>query len=158
MTRWEVPEHRLQSRGSSFSQGPLSTSANKNKWYGEDERCNLRNERNTLNHIPVGCKTALSQGRYTWSHNNVLQDLFEKVKKKVKFVMTIHKNAKSIAFVKEREKTAQEPCINSSYMNSNNNWEVKVDLYLFIYFWTHILQLFAMIKYLCVLGRSLMVG
>ena len=62
----------------------LLTLANKNKWYGEGNRCNLCNERGTLNHILVGCKTALSQGRYMWRHNKVLQELFEKVKEKAK--------------------------------------------------------------------------
>ena len=60
----------------------LPTPANKNKWYGEDERCNLCNERGTLNHILSGCRTALSQGRYTWRHNKVLQELYERVREK----------------------------------------------------------------------------
>ena len=99
----------------------LPTLSNKNKWYGEDERCNLCNERGTLNHILVGCKTALSQGRYMWRHNKVLQELFEKVKEKAKSATTIYKKAKSIAFVKEGEKIVQEPCIKSSYLNSAND-------------------------------------
>ena len=44
----------------------LPTPANKSKWFGEDDICNLCNERGTLNHILSGCKMALSQGRYTW--------------------------------------------------------------------------------------------
>ena len=54
----------------------LQTPASKNKWYEEDERCNLCNERGTLNHILVGCKTTLSQGRYTWRHNKLDQVAF----------------------------------------------------------------------------------
>ena len=42
----------------------LSILANKGKWYGKD---NLYPKRGTLNHILTGCKTALAQGRYTWS-------------------------------------------------------------------------------------------
>ena len=83
----------------------LLTLANKNKWYGEGNRCNLCNERGTLNHILVGCKTTLSQGRYTWRHNKVLQELFERLKEKLKPETTIHKKTICITFVKEGEKT-----------------------------------------------------
>ena len=30
--------------------------------------------------------------------------------------------------MKEGDKTVQEPCINGSYLNSANDWQVKVDL------------------------------
>ena len=74
----------------------LQTPASKNKWYEEDERCNLCNEIGILNHILVGCKTTLSQGRYTWRHNKVLQELFEKVKEKEKTAKTIHKKKQKV--------------------------------------------------------------
>ena len=46
----------------------------------------------------------------------------------MKSAKTIHKKTKRIAFVREGQKTVQEPCINSSYLNSTNDWQVKVDL------------------------------
>ena len=68
------------------------------------------------------------QGRYTQRHNKVLQELFERVKEKAKPAKTIQIKAKSIAFVKVGGKTVHEPCINSNYLNSAYDWQVKVDL------------------------------
>ena len=91
MTRWEVPEHRLSHKeilGTTETRikfltkavyDLLPTPANKSKWFGEDERCNLCNERGTLNHILTGCRTALAQGRYTWRHNKVLQEIYNRI-------------------------------------------------------------------------------
>ena len=69
MTRWQVPDHRLSHKqilGTTETRiafltkamyDLLPTLANKSKWYGEDERCNLCNEKDTLNHILTRCKT-----------------------------------------------------------------------------------------------------
>ena len=141
MTRWEVPEHRLSHKeilGTTETRikfltkavyDLLPTPANKSKWFGEDERCNLCSERGTLNHILTGCKTALAQGRYTWRHNKVLQELFERIQEKAKGAKIVNVKMKTMAFVKEgQKKPTQEPCSNSSYLNSANDWQVKVDL------------------------------
>ena len=94
MTRWEVPEHRLSHKellGTTETRikfltkavyDLLPTPANKSKWYGEEDTCNLCQERGTLNHILTGCRTALSQGRYTWRHNKVLQEIYKRINKK----------------------------------------------------------------------------
>ena len=143
MTRWEVPEHRLSHReilGTTETRikfltkavyDLLPTPANKNKWYGEDERCNLCNERGTLNHILSGCRTALSQGRYTWRHNKVLQELYERVREKASTcnAKTAQQRKKTIAFVKAGEKKPnQEPCVRNSYFDTATDWQVMVDL------------------------------
>lgn len=51
----------------------LSTHSNLNQWYGEDPTCSLCPSPANLKHILVGCKTSLSQGRYTWRYNHVLK-------------------------------------------------------------------------------------
>lgn len=53
----------------------LPSPANLSQWYGEDPICPLCPGPATLNHILVGCKTSLIQGRYTWQHNQVLSVL-----------------------------------------------------------------------------------
>ncbi|XP_060929417.1 uncharacterized protein LOC133003646 [Limanda limanda] len=53
----------------------LPSPKNLNQWYGEDPTCSLRPTPATLKHILVGCKTGLTQGRYTCRHNQVLQCL-----------------------------------------------------------------------------------
>lgn len=53
----------------------LPSPKNLNQWYGEDPTCALCPTPATLKHILAGCKTCLTQGRYTWRHNQVLKSL-----------------------------------------------------------------------------------
>lgn len=48
----------------------LPSPSNLKQWYGEDPMCPLFSSPANLKHILVGCKTSLTQGRYTWRHNN----------------------------------------------------------------------------------------
>ncbi|KAL6469854.1 hypothetical protein MHYP_G00209730 [Metynnis hypsauchen] len=49
---------------------------------GEDPACPLCSAPAGLKHILVGCKTSLSQGRYTWRHNQVLRCLASAIEEK----------------------------------------------------------------------------
>lgn len=53
----------------------LPSPANLSQWYGDDPTCSLCSSPATLKHILVGCKTSLTQGWYTWRHNQVLKCL-----------------------------------------------------------------------------------
>ncbi|MGH0145910.1 UNVERIFIED_CONTAM: hypothetical protein FKN15_045958 [Acipenser sinensis] len=53
----------------------LPSPQNLNLWVGEDPSCPLCSSPATLRHILTGCKVALSQGRFTWRHDQVLQCL-----------------------------------------------------------------------------------
>ena len=54
----------------------LPSNANLVRWgKKEDPTCPLCNGRQTTEHVLSSCKVALSQGRYTWRHNRVLQEL-----------------------------------------------------------------------------------
>ena len=53
----------------------LPSPKNLHQWYGEDPTCALCPTPATLKHILTGCKTSLTQGRYTWRHNQVLKSL-----------------------------------------------------------------------------------
>ncbi|XP_078118984.1 uncharacterized protein LOC144525794 [Sander vitreus] len=53
----------------------LPSPANLSQWYAKDPTCPLCPSPATLKHILVGCKTSLTQGRYTWRHNQVLKCL-----------------------------------------------------------------------------------
>ncbi|GFN77150.1 reverse transcriptase [Plakobranchus ocellatus] len=41
----------------------------------DDPTCSLCQGKQTTEHVLSSCKVALSQGRYTWRHNRVLQEL-----------------------------------------------------------------------------------
>ena len=54
----------------------LPSNANLVRWgKKEDPTCPLCQGRQTTDHVLSSCKIALSQGRYIWRHNRVLQDL-----------------------------------------------------------------------------------
>ncbi|GFN82205.1 reverse transcriptase [Plakobranchus ocellatus] len=54
----------------------LPSNANLVRWgKKEDPTCPLCRGRQTTEHVLCLCKVALSQGRYTWRHNRVLQEL-----------------------------------------------------------------------------------
>ena len=54
----------------------LPSNANLVRWgKKEDPTCPLCHGRQTKEHVLSSCKIALSQGRYTWRHNRVLQEL-----------------------------------------------------------------------------------
>merc|ERR1712055_168997 len=83
----------------------MGTPSNKNIWFGSEETCKLCGENGTLSHILSSCKVALSQGRFTWRHNQVLRQIALVVDSKRKN----HNNQprreeKKIQFVKAGEK------------------------------------------------------
>ncbi len=51
---------------------PLPLKSEK-KWYGEDPACSLCQVPASLRHILLGCTTSLTEGCYTWWHNQVLE-------------------------------------------------------------------------------------
>ena len=58
----------------------LPSNANLVKWgMSQDPTCPLCDGKQTVEHVLSSCKTALSQGRYTWRHNQVLKELAEAV-------------------------------------------------------------------------------
>lgn len=61
----------------------LPSPTNLNQWYGEDPICPLCPFSATQKHILVGCKASLSQGRYTWQHNQVQRCLAASLESKI---------------------------------------------------------------------------
>ncbi|GFO10106.1 polyprotein [Plakobranchus ocellatus] len=54
----------------------LPSNANLVRWGKKDDpTCPLCQGRQTTEHVLSSCKVTLSQGRYTWRHNRVLQEL-----------------------------------------------------------------------------------
>ncbi|GFO15296.1 reverse transcriptase [Plakobranchus ocellatus] len=54
----------------------LPSNVNLVRWGKKDDpTCPLCKGRQTTEHVLSSCKVALSQGRYTWRHNRVLQGL-----------------------------------------------------------------------------------
>ncbi|KAJ8416953.1 hypothetical protein AAFF_G00328310 [Aldrovandia affinis] len=70
---WKLPQARLS----------FLIRANLHQWLGTEQSCDLKWTINaSLQHVVLsGCKTALTQGRLTWRHDQVLRKLAEVLEK-----------------------------------------------------------------------------
>ena len=143
-TRWEVPEKKLSHRDiisrseTSFKflvksvYDLLPTPANKNTWFGTEEKCKLCGGNGTLTHIFSGCQVALSQGRYRYRHDQVLRVIAQCVDARRRENNSTPKNEnakKETKFV--REGTVESPRQKlepDNYLDSTVDWKLKVDL------------------------------
>lgn len=74
---WKIPRARLSFMFRA-THDILPCPRNLCLWLGKEECCSLCNTpRASLKHILSGCKTALSQGRYRWQHDQALRRLAE---------------------------------------------------------------------------------
>ena len=79
---------------------------------------------------PPSCAIALSQGRYTWGHNNILRELADVIEKQRREVRTLKKKPIQIQFVKEGE-TTRGNIMNtnkSGILDQAKDWQLEVDL------------------------------
>ncbi|XP_061886207.1 uncharacterized protein LOC133636324 isoform X3 [Entelurus aequoreus] len=121
--RWEGVERRtitwseiwsMESNRLSFiiraTYDVLPSPTNLHLWYGVDPACLQCTVPATLKHILVGCKTSLTQGRYTWRHK---QATFPR----------------KTTFIREGEKRRTKPSPpDLGPLNVARDWEMRVDL------------------------------
>ena len=145
-TTWENLEHRKltwkdlwEMEGSQISfiiratYDVLPTPKNLNQWLGEDPSCALCQTPATLNHILTGCKTSLSQGRYTWRHNQVLRQLAITLEERrttnnaLPPLMPGHPN--TTVFIRAGQlPTKPSARVEVSLLDSARDWRMQVDL------------------------------
>lgn len=140
-TKWELPSRKLQwtdvwrlepFRISFLLRSvydTLPTPVNLFR-YGmrEDSMCSLCGGRGSLSHILSGCKIALSQGRYRWRHDQVLQSLGHILEQEKSKSRTCSNNKKYINFVKEGCKPKGTKTYRNSLLEKAKSWDLKVDL------------------------------
>ena len=145
--RWEGVERRkitwnemwsMESNRLSFiiraTYDVLPSPTNLHLWYGEDPACLQCAAPANLKHILVGCKTSLTQGRYTWRHNQVLKCLAAELEDKRVTTNAMPLNAQTTVprkttFIREGEKRRKKPSApNSGPLNAARDWEMRVDL------------------------------
>lgn len=145
-TRWEGVEKRkinwkdiweMETSRMSFliraTYDVLPTPKNLNQWFGEDPLCPLCAVPATLRHILTGCKVSLSQGRYTWRHNQVLRCLAAALESKRTAINALQskttKPALTIAFVHEGEKPRKiPPRTRLGQLEAARDWQMLVDV------------------------------
>ncbi|XP_078679452.1 uncharacterized protein LOC144915086 [Branchiostoma floridae x Branchiostoma belcheri] len=112
----------------------LPTPANLSKWYEERSDCCAGcGQKGTLQHILSACPSALSSGKYTWRHNNVLRVIVDAIKGRVECV-----NAEEVPagnqyftpFLKEGSQPRKDTSSKRkpSILSAANDWKVKADL------------------------------
>ncbi|XP_019616086.1 PREDICTED: uncharacterized protein LOC109463676 [Branchiostoma belcheri] len=112
----------------------LPTPANLSKWYEErSDCCAACGQKGTLQHILSACPSALSSGKYTWRHNNVLRVIVDAIKGRVECV-----NAEEVPagnqyftpFLKEGSQPRKDTSSKRkpSILSAANDWKVKADL------------------------------
>ncbi len=88
----------------------------------------------TLKHILVGCKTSLTQGRYTWRHNQMMKCLAVTLESKRVTVNAMPLEAQTTfhqltSFVREGEKcSTNRSSPDLCPLNAAQDWEMRVDL------------------------------
>ena len=139
--RWEVPQRHIKPnhliRNSEESlkfliksvYDLLPTPANKNRWFGSDEKCTLCGGNGTLNHVLSGCRVALGQGRYKWRHDQVLKEVASSIQTKVmENSKDQARERRKIQFVKEGEKVEKSAFQPENYLSTASDWKMSVDL------------------------------
>ena len=112
----------------------LPSPINLQLWFGKDPACPLCTTPATLKHIMVGCKTSLTQGRYTWRHNQVLRCLADKLESKRVSINALPTNNQDRRqhpplFVREGEKQrARTSNPDLGPLNAARDWQMQVDL------------------------------
>jgi Reverse transcriptase (RNA-dependent DNA polymerase) len=100
----------------------LPSGRNLRVWnYAESDKCMRCQEVENIEHVLCACKVFLSEGRYTWRHNQVLRVMKEIVSEGVKS----EGNLPPIAFVQAGEKPKQE---RKKLERKEPGWELLVDL------------------------------
>ena len=104
----------------------LPTPANKSKWFKTEEKCLLCGKERSLAHILSGCSAALSQGRYKWRHDRVLQEIASTVQAKVVDDKdNVDTKRKQISFAKEGQKGQKQELIeNYNFLSAAQDWNV----------------------------------
>ena len=111
----------------------LPSNTNLIRWVKkEDPTSTLCNGRQTTKHVLSSCKVALSQGRYTWSHNRVRQELAVVIS--MAKGQSFHPEAGAVIFTTEEgakschgmavTSTNQKKCV----LDRCDDWEVSADL------------------------------
>ena len=90
----------------------------------ESTLCNKCQAEESLEHVLCACKVALSEGRFTWRHNKVLETIREIVKAGSIKVG----RQESIKFVREGTTPKRAEEVSEGIKDRSEQWEVLVDL------------------------------
>ncbi|XP_077382825.1 5-azacytidine-induced protein 2 isoform X1 [Festucalex cinctus] len=125
---WKIPQARI-----SFliraTYDTLPCPRNLHHWFGNEEYCSLCSAPNaSLQHILSGCKTALSQGRYRWRHDQVLRKLAEVLEGCRQGCKESPSAENLTSFVTEGGQRYTRPRNITRPFSPGHEWDMRVDL------------------------------
>lgn len=111
----------------------LPTPQNLKQWFGENPAFSLCQALASLRHILTGCTTSLTQGRYTWRHNQVLRQLASILEQRRTtanaFPQTSAGNVHFTPFVPAGQPPEHHiTSKNASILQAARDWKMDVDL------------------------------
>ena len=118
--RWSpiIPDDRLKFIIKVVNYDLLPTPANKNVWYGGEERCQLCGKNGTLSDILSVCNVALSKARYKWRHDKVLKELSCSIQSMINANFKIENTQRrKIGFVREGDKGEKKNAQAENYVH-----------------------------------------
>ncbi|XP_069109727.1 uncharacterized protein [Argopecten irradians] len=86
-----------------------------------------REETSNLAHVLTSCQVALSDGRYTWRHDQVLKEVAASLDRARRKKRTISKGPKSVTFVKSGTR-ATGSVDASGILATARDWEMRADI------------------------------
>ncbi|XP_052237947.1 uncharacterized protein LOC127849270 [Dreissena polymorpha] len=99
----------------------LPSPSNLHRWGLQDHpKCQLCDKTGTMEHILSSCTTALTQGRYRWSHDSVLQELADKLERE-RTKKRPRQKPQMIQFVKEGQKASKKLQPTSSVLDESES-------------------------------------
>jgi hypothetical protein len=125
---WKMEGHRIRFLLRSVYD-VLPTPTNLNTWgLSDDPACKLCQKPANLEHVLSSCRVALTDGRYTWRHDQVLKVIAAKVDTARRQKRHIEGKLKFIDFHKTGEK-ARTSSQQQGILATSNDWQMEVDLH-----------------------------
>lgn len=110
----------------------LPSATNLVKWgKTDDARCPICDGRQTLEHVLSSCRTAFGQGRFTWRHNRVLNELAATVDRaRMRANNNVHATKSITYFLRsgQTSRSKQTGVSLTTILDAANDWEMAVDL------------------------------
>ena len=128
-----MPAVNLTSFSTSSTYDTLPSPSNLNRWKLTTEAsCFLCNKDTcTTSHILRACKVALSQGKFTLRHDNVLRTVISNMRSSIKTIKSSVPSSKyplKIKFVKKRTKGKTKNSSSSGILHQASDWVLLGDL------------------------------
>ena len=95
----------------------------------EDPSCKLCGKPANLEHVLSSCKIALSDGRYTWRHDQVLKAIAEKVDTARRQSRHVKNKMTFISFEKAGEKKGEVRKQSQGLLGTAGDWQMEADIH-----------------------------